>query len=393
MQRLFRGIVISILGLFGYYHCPEWIASWELRAYDFRMGYALGHPGPEIVIVTIDSRSFTELGGYPLDRKLYTQITRQLSAAGAKVIGFDINFVKADPEDDAFAAAIHDAGNVVLAEMFWYDRPAESPDEAVKMMEVYQTHLGTPPADVPSYPSIRANAARINLVAGQDGAFVDANVDPDFVMRNAPLAAKYRGRFYPSFAALVVRRYLGVERGHLELNGLPQEHIQIGALSVPTDPSATLQINFHGGPNAFMAISFMEVLRGRIPPSRFKDKIVLIGVSDGMAHDIWNTPVGIIPGTQIVAHEIDTILNGSGISDSRESALSFLLIPLMALGGIWWSESARPRRILPGAFAILVVFVALETLLFARWGIWLAMVYPALVLVASSLWTVHRRLA
>jgi CHASE2 domain-containing sensor protein len=392
VQTLARGFVLSVLALGFYYNCPEWISNWELRTYDFRMGHKSGRPGPEVVIVTIDSRSVSELGGYPLNRKLYTQVTQQLAAAGAKVIGIDINFVKADPEDDAFAAAIQAAGNVVLPELFLYDHPFGPPDEPVKDMEVYQAHVGKPPAEVPVFSSIRPNAARLNAITGKDSAFVNVNMIDDIVVRDAPLAASYRGRFYPTFGVAIVRRYLDVKPGFLELNGLPKEHVQIGGLSVPTDSSATLHINFHGGTNAFAQISFMEVLQGRIPPALFKDKIVLIGVSDGTAHDIWNTPVGFIPGTQIVAHEIDTILSGSGISDIRKNALGLLLIPLMGLAGFSWSERTRPRMIFPGIAAILIVFVAVETLLFARWGIWLAMVYPALVLVASSLWTIHKRL-
>jgi serine/threonine-protein kinase len=338
VQSLARGFVLGILALGLYYVCPEWISNWELRMYDFRMLLKEGRPGPEVVIVTIDTGTINKLGGYPLDRKFYTQVTQQLATAGARVIGIDINFVKADPEDDAFAAAIRSAGNVVLPELFLPDRPLGSPDEPVKDMEVYQANVGKTPEDVPAFPYIRANSAKLNAVTGRDSAFVNIDIDDDIGVRRAPLAAKYRGRFYPTFSVAIVRRYLGAQRDFMELNGLPEEHVQIGALIVPTDSSTTLHINFHGGPNAFPAVSFLDVLQGGVPAGRFKDKIVLIGVSDGMAHDIWNTPVGYIPGTQIVAHEIDTILTRSGISDKRKGIAGPLLILLTGIGGVWWSE-------------------------------------------------------
>jgi CHASE2 domain-containing sensor protein len=264
--------------------------------------------------------------------------------------------------------------------------------EPFRMADTYNVQASETRPGAWSFESVRPNAEPINAVAHDNSAFVNADLDADLELRRAALAARNRNLYYTSFAIAVSRRYLGVDRGQMMLDLRPTgvEHIDIGNVRVRTDDSATLLINFRGGQNAFTRLSFLDVIRGTIPTGIFKDKIVLIGVSDPIAHDIWNTPVGLIPGTEVLAHEIDSILGQCGISDHIEAFV--LLIPLMGWGGCWWLGRARPRMILPWTVVILVVFVALETLLFARWGIWLPMVYPALVLLASSLWTIQIRL-
>ena len=73
---------------------------------------------PELVIVAIDEQSFQDLRkAWPWPRRLHAEIIRQLKAAGAGLIVFDVIFPEpTDPEDDQlFAEAIREAGNVILA--------------------------------------------------------------------------------------------------------------------------------------------------------------------------------------------------------------------------------------------------------------------------------------
>src|SRR5207249_3226018 len=79
-------------------------------------------PPPEVVIVALDRESAGRLGlpeqpdRWP--RRLHSRLTHALSAAGARVIAFDLLFDTPHPpdEDNDFAAAIVSAANVVLVE-------------------------------------------------------------------------------------------------------------------------------------------------------------------------------------------------------------------------------------------------------------------------------------
>ena len=72
----------------------------------------------QITIVAIDDPTISQYGRYPLPRQAYTDLLRALKAMQPSVIAFDVGFYdpSANPDEDrAFAAAIKDAGNVVLA--------------------------------------------------------------------------------------------------------------------------------------------------------------------------------------------------------------------------------------------------------------------------------------
>src|SRR6266511_941979 len=121
LRSLLIGIGLVALVLLGYQRGALDIP--ELRSLDarFRLRGAVA-PRLPIVLITIDQDSFDELDlPWPLPRTLHAEPIRKLANSEAKLIAFDILFTepKADPaEDHALAAAIHTAGNVILAAEF-----------------------------------------------------------------------------------------------------------------------------------------------------------------------------------------------------------------------------------------------------------------------------------
>jgi adenylate cyclase len=76
-------------------------------------------PPPELLIVAIDEPSFQELRhSWPWPRSLHARLIDRLSAAGARLILFDVIFAEpTDRENDsALASSIKRAGNVILAQ-------------------------------------------------------------------------------------------------------------------------------------------------------------------------------------------------------------------------------------------------------------------------------------
>ena len=91
----------------------------ELRTVDWRF-HLRGplSPHADIVLVTIDEASLDKVGKWPWPRQLFARMTRQLTAAGARAIVYDVFFIEpeADPAGDAaFAQALAIADNVYLA--------------------------------------------------------------------------------------------------------------------------------------------------------------------------------------------------------------------------------------------------------------------------------------
>ena len=79
-----------------------------------------GRQVDNVVVVDLGRASYEQLGQSPesFDRALHAQLIQRLQAGGAKLIVFDIEFLRERPypagSDQKLAAAIRAAGNVVL---------------------------------------------------------------------------------------------------------------------------------------------------------------------------------------------------------------------------------------------------------------------------------------
>lgn len=88
---------------------------------------------------------------------------------------------------------------------------------------------------------------------------------------------------------------------------------------------------YHTG---FKAIPAYKVLDGQIDPSDFKDKIVLVGATDPILHDEYDTALGIFPGVAIISNALVMLLSQRPIVDLPLHLT--LLFGLISCGLIYW---------------------------------------------------------
>jgi CHASE2 domain-containing sensor protein len=103
----------------------------------------------------------------------------------------------------------------------------------------------------------------------------------------------------------------------------------------------TTWIDFHGPGGTVRRVSAIDVLDGRVPAREFRDKAVVIGVVAPAAGDIHRTPVDDdMPGAELQADAIDTILRGSPLRDVPplvDIAIIALLACAPVAAALWWS--------------------------------------------------------
>src|SRR5207245_6485463 len=78
--------------------------------------FSTSSPNPGIVVVGIDDASLNKIHTFPVPRNVYALALRNLEAAGASVVGFDVSFP--DPRDSGtdgdFAKTLRDSKIPVL---------------------------------------------------------------------------------------------------------------------------------------------------------------------------------------------------------------------------------------------------------------------------------------
>jgi CHASE2 domain-containing sensor protein len=117
--------------------------------------------------------------------------------------------------------------------------------------------------------------------------------DVDGAVRQEPLLINYYGKAVPSMSLLVAAKSLNLGPADIKLN--VGESVQIGKLMVKTDESALMLPQFYKGKDgrpAFAVDSFYDVISGKIPASKYADKIVIIGATAAGVGTQFPTPAG-----------------------------------------------------------------------------------------------------
>jgi len=330
--------------------------------YDALASANRGETSADIVVVTIDDRSLEALGRWPWSRDLHARMIDRLDSAGARAVAYDILFAERSPSDAALASALSRAGNVYLP-------------LAVDPLG----RDGRPVEVIGSTAELRAAAAgvgHVNLVPDKDG-----------VVRRLPLRLRSGERVWPHLFLPLL--------GHVRPEAIPLP----GVHGSPTDgliASDPVLLRWRGGPGSFQSVSFLDALKGEVPPSVFAGKIVLVGMTAMGQGDRYATPLsgegGLSAGVDLQATLLNTLLaDDAPVAADLPTRLGGTLIPvLIALCGFLF---LRPTRTLLLAGGLAGGVVAASVIALTAGGLWLPPSAAVLGLCLSwPLWS-WRRLA
>jgi adenylate cyclase len=248
----------------------------------------------DILIIAIDNQSIAELGVWPWPRTFHAELLQTLEAAGPAVIGYDVTFADPGPRpeaDAALAQALEAAGPLVIA------------SEAVLEIRDQAEPLVVSALD----PDERFGS----VLFGPTTLVPDA----DGVVRQAPLRVD-RGGSTLSFATQIA-----------SLVGTP----------IPEPANGLYRIPYAGGPGHFVTYPFADVLKGRVSPEVFQEKIVLVGATAPDLHDEFLTPQGqgaMTPGVEIQANILQALRAGRQLQalDDFQTGLVMAVLTLILLG-------------------------------------------------------------
>ena len=375
----------------------EWLQRAELVAYDKRVAFsATQQPSDEIVIVTIDEESFGVLPVWPWPRSYHAQVIRNLKEAGARLIGLDIILAgvsnpdagplegglmaepEPGPEDLELVAALKEAGNVYLA--------AEIATQEVSGQE------GQAELVVGSFPYWEFEEAAAGV------ALVNVPKDPlDDVVRASWALRSFQDEPLATLPIVLAAEWTGTS--HLALSAQALRDARGWHPSCLTKQGQTFLVSYRAPVGlGFSQIPYYQVLeadRETHLSEKVKGKIVLIGPTAQVLQDLHTTPVktrgpggragevALMPGVEIHASAIDTILQGRYIVPTSPLAgylLSTLFGMLMALVLAW----ARPLKAVGvGWLPLCAIAMTAGFVLFSRSRLWIPIV-PLLTAVTST---------
>ena len=134
-------------------------------------------------------------------------------------------------------------------------------------------------------------------------------LDEDGATRFEPLVIDYYGQHFPSLALMLAAKSLNLTSK--DIKAKLGESVTVGGKTIRTDDAAQMYTYFYkdrDGP-PFAEDSFYDVTSGKIPATKYADKIVLIGATAAGIGASQVTPIsaGMNP-VQTLAHSVSSIL-------------------------------------------------------------------------------------
>jgi adenylate cyclase len=344
-----------------------------------RYGSSVGRdPRSLITLVAIDEHSLAQLGLFRAwPRGYYAQVIDQLMAAPPRVVVLDVGFFEPAADDQSLASAIERAKSL---------RPA--------------------------VPIVLASAGGGNASRGADGAVdfgsgleplpdlagsadigaTDVLPDDRGEVRSMPLLLDLGANQRPTLGLIAATRYL---RRPTYMDARPDPNtLVVAGRQVPVDASSAIRINYFGPPSdpgspvsTFRTLSFVDVLRGQVDPTTWRDGIVFIGLlgATGFADDYW-TPVSDqghkMAGVEIHANVAATLLSTQFLREAPLAAdlaaiacLALLVGALAANFGVLTASLA--------SLALVAVYVLANLVILDQAGLQLALATPMLAAVVT----------
>ena len=428
--------VIVVIAIIVFNLSSDLVRSLERKAYDLGVRATSREPAKNIAIIAIDRESLDRIGRWPWSREVLAKMTDQLAAAKAKVIantillsepqidpGYQyvvklleiarrnapaaegtgavaagggqmdefVALLKAAEEnlntDRKLAESYAKAGNVVQPMLFTIGEPHGRPDKPLPAFVLKNAVVAPKGGEVLALPTLAVEVPidAVGSVAAGVG-HLNANPDVDGGIRTEPLIVQYFDQFFPSMSMMIAARSLNLTPADIRIQ--PGESVSLGRLRIGTDPFLQMYTYFYkdrDGKSAFIEDSFYDVMSGKIPVSKYADKIVLIGPTAAGLGATSVTPVSpAMPGVTTLAHSVSSILSEHFFVSPTWShwveMLVFLVIAVYLIALLPRLSAAQALAISGGLFIALLVahFIIMTTS-----GMWIQLMLPATLLLVG----------
>lgn len=431
----FTALLVALAFMFGAH--SDLIQSLERKAYDWGVQATSRVPSDKIAIIAIDDASIANLGRWPWPREIQGKLLDILGEGRAKVVGNTVFFFEpqADPgldyinnigailansslkqsnpeewaqldalmqdalqhldNDKKLAASMLRANDVLLGMFFELGEPQGRPDSPLPDYILKNSLTNIQGGDAVPIPSLGVQIP-IPVLGAAAMATGHLNVTPDVDggVRTEPLVIGFYDQYYPSLSMLLAAKSLNLEPKDIRVT--LGQGVRVGNLNIATDSALRMQTFFYGdrdGKPAFQVDSFYDVLSGKIPAEKYRDKIVLIGATAAGVGASQVTPIsaGMSP-VLTLAHSVSSILQQDFFVAPvwgfwAESAV-FLVVALYLILLLPRLSAGLAATITGGLFVLLL---AVHFVLMTTQAMWLQLMLPAALLLVGHLLLTTKR--
>ncbi len=338
-----------------------------------RLGARTAHYD-DVLAIDIDDASLRalqpRLGEWPYKRDVYSLLLSYLRDAGTQVVVFDIVFSGPREGDAAFAVAINQRNDVVLAAV---GLPQATDSDGDPQAQALLQRLSRPvETGMPATPwgdATLPHSLLFDAMAGPGSVgLISTPLDEDGRLRRLPLMHEVHGRLLPALPLAALAR-----AGHISWQQHGDELV-LGARHWPLDALGRVRPELPSNGDAVPQLDWGRLMRAALGETedpglreRLKGRALFIGSSAFFADPVM-TSAGQMTGTRLLASAYASMSRDTLIQDASTPWIAGAwLLALLPVLWAWLSE--RPRlvqQVLPSVLALAGVLAAAVLLLQQR---------------------------
>jgi serine/threonine-protein kinase len=433
----FLGVIVALVVFL--LSGTDLLKSLERKAYDLGVRASSRAPSERVAVIAIDDTSIANIGRWPWPRDVHAQLIDRLAQAQAKVIGYTVFFSEPqiDPAlpyinqlnelygllsptgqeqlaefgtvlkqaedklntDRKLADSVTKAGNVVFPILFREGQPLGKPDKDLPDF-IRKNALSVSQGDgLPPVPAASVDVSVLQQLGVPASAIGHLNSVPDVdgAIRTDPLVIGYFDQYYPALSLQIAARSLNLSPGDIKIR--LGERVTLGRLSIRTDSELQMLTYFYRSQDGrpFTVDSFYDVYSGKIPPEKYRDKIVLIGSTASGVGSVFATPVSTadaptMAAVLMTAHAVSSILQEHFFVTPVWGAwVSFAALVLVAGYLIGVLPRLKAGMAAAATAALLAALVGTHFVLMTTQLMWIQLMTACVLLVLGHLALTTRR--
>lgn len=356
--------------------------SFSLRFNDINFELQKKEISPEVVFVAIDEPSVNKFGRWPWKRELIANGIEKLNQANVVLMDMIFSEPTSEKQDTILAGSIASLNSSVCGFFLRHKATQEIQDDELDILsdsslDLLQSQIAE--FNNPSFisaPHAEMNIYPILEACTLSGSFSTLS-ESDHLLRSYPIAVYFQNILYPSLGIQGLRLYKNKDIKRVE-----PSQVVLGKKLIHINEKGFIRLNFYN-PSQYKTISFLDVVQGKVKPEFFKDKIVILGITEVGAGDIASTPVGAIPGPLLHYTFISNLLQGHLIVEPN-IVVSYLIIFFVLLPFILVLVFSKILyRAILNVFVYLLVY-SIVRYLFVSEMLYIDMFFPLISLLLSA---------
>jgi adenylate cyclase len=338
-------------------------------------------PSKEIVFVAVDEKSVNTLGRWPWDRVKLAQALLRFKEAKTVVLDMVFSEPTNESSDAQLGDAIGELGNVICG--FFFDQKERQGIDESRLELLNDSaieDINAQSVELTEYNYIEPNIETIMEQCMFNAPF-NTIPDIDDRFRRYPAGLVFKDSHYAPLGLSALQVILNKRISLGEVDG--EFKVLLGEKALSVDDNGFILLNYYANDALYQTVSIIDVVDGTVPAQFFKDKIVLVGITEAGVTDIRATPIGQIAGPLLHYTFLSNFLNNELIVKKPNIELFIivlmLLLPFLVL---YIVENLFKRALVYGG--VLVLFFVLNKVLYLEYNLWMDTFYSinALFLMA-----------